>query len=133
MKQIKKIFAIIFSGLFLFFNFAHAQLVNCGRAGQEACEILDLVFLVERIINFMLTWAWLISIVFILWGAWGMMTSGGNEEAVTKGKETLKHAIIGFCLIMAAYLLVNLAVSILTGQGDPRAGSFDLIKSLLYR
>ena len=72
-------------------NFASAALVTCGgytEAGekQTACTVKDILFTIERIINFLLAWAWLVSIAFILWGAYNMVTSAGNEEAIADGK-----------------------------------------------
>ncbi|MEO8065890.1 MAG: hypothetical protein ABI643_03515 [Candidatus Doudnabacteria bacterium] len=132
MKQkIYKLGLICILGL-IFFNFAYAQqLVTCGGSKQPACQITDLIFLIERITNFLLSWAWLVSILFILWGAWEMINSGGNEEAVSKGKDIFKHAIIGFFLILTAYLFVNLIVSIITGQGNPRSGAFENVLNFL--
>jgi hypothetical protein len=114
-------------------NFASAQLVNCGGQGQTECQIIDLVHLIERIINFLLAWAWLVSLFYIMWAAYNMLGSGGNTEKLEGAKSTLSHAIIGFFLIMAAYLLINWVVSLLTGNAEPRGGSFDVIRSLLFR
>src|SRR5207244_912937 len=93
-------------------NFASAALVTCGgytEAGekQTACTVKDILFTIERIINFLLAWAWLVSIAFILWGAYNMVTSAGNEEAIADGKLTFKNAVVGFFLVMAAFLLIN--------------------------
>lgn len=104
-----------------------AGLVNCGGTGQTDCQIQDLVLLIQRIINFLLAWAWLVSVFLILWASWEMINAGGNQEGITKGKEGLKHAIIGFMLIMASYLLVNMVVSLLTGDGSPQVGGLEKI------
>ena len=99
---------------------ASAALVNCGHydsAGNlDKCDIADLILTVVNIINFLLAWAWLLSMFFILWAAYTLIGSGGNEEAIAKGKGTFKNAIIGFFLIMAAYLLINWIIAALTGM-----------------
>lgn len=135
-QKIKITFYAFLAVMLLFANFASAQLVNCGGynpdgSRQTDCAVSDLIFTIERIINFLLAWAWLLAVFFILWGGWEMINAGGNEEGITKGKDTFKHAIIGFFLIMAAYLLVNLFVGLLTGTGVPGAGAFDAIRGLL--
>jgi hypothetical protein len=52
-----------------------------------------------------------------------MISAGGNEEEITKAKGTLSNAIIGFFLIMAAFVLINWIVSLLSGDGVPRIGA----------
>ncbi|OGE82387.1 MAG: hypothetical protein A3B10_02830 [Candidatus Doudnabacteria bacterium RIFCSPLOWO2_01_FULL_44_21] len=129
--KIKIILASFFLAVLLTANFASAQLITCGGrnpdgSAQTGCQLVDMVFTVERIINYLLAWAWLVSIFFILWAGWEMMNSGGNQERITVGKDTFKHAIIGFFLIMSAYLLVNVIVGLLTST-NPGAGALDNI------
>ena len=138
MKQKGKIIFIILLGL-IFFNFVYAQspvLVSCGGrnpdgSSQTPCQVSDLIFLIERIINFLLSWAWIISILFILWAGWQLITAAGNDEQIAKGKEILKQAILGFFIIMIAYILINLVIALLS-TGDPtNANAFNNIRSFL--
>jgi hypothetical protein len=126
---------LLFVGFLLFgltvANLASADLVNCGGPGETACTVTDLIFLIERIINFLLAWAWLFSLFFILWASYNMIAAGGNSEALDSAKSTLSHALIGFFLIMAGYLLINFIVGLLTGDSNPRAGAFDSIMDLI--
>jgi hypothetical protein len=130
------------------FSFASAQsqgLVTCNRNDNlpanptveqrkdNQCKLTDLIYLIERIINFLLAWAWLISIFYVMWAGYNMLGSGGNAEAITSAKTTFSHAIIGFFLIMAAYLLINWVVSLLTGDSTPREGAFEIIRNLILR
>jgi hypothetical protein len=124
-QKIKSISAAVLLGLFLFANFASAALVTCGGPTTPECKITDIILLIVRIINFLLEWAWLISLFMILWSAFTLLGSSGNEEAVTAGKDTLKQAIIGFFLIMIAYLLINWLVSALTGNCEAVRGPDD--------
>ncbi len=100
---------------------ASAALVNCGgydanTNAQKPCEIGDLVQTVVNLINFLLAWAWIVAMFFILWAAYGMIGSSGNEEEVTKAKTTFKNAVLGLFLVMAMFLLINWVVAALTGQ-----------------
>ena len=52
-----------------------------------------------------------------------MLQAGGNEEELTKAKATFSNAVIGFFLVMAAFLLLNWVLSVLTGQPLNYAGS----------
>lgn len=131
MKQKTKLFLITLAFFAAFAFWAKAAIVTCGGPSQPECQIIDIVYTVQRIINFLLAWAWLVTIFFILWSGWDMINSGGNQEAVTKAKAGLTQAIIGFFLVMASYLLINLIVGILTGSGDPRAGALGNILDFL--
>lgn len=136
MKLKTKFWYFLFPTVFLFFaNIASAALVNCGGTGQSPCEIKDIVWLIARIINFLLASAWFIALFMILWSAFTLLGASGNEEEVTAGKETLRHAIIGFFLIMIAYLLINwLLFALIGGKGTSVSnenGAFDYIFNLI--
>jgi hypothetical protein len=49
-------------------------------------------------------------------GFW-LITTMGNEESVTKWKKGLTNAVVGFVLVMLAYLFMNTAVNLLLAQG----------------
>lgn len=109
-------------------NYAQADLVKCGGPSDpNGCTIPDLLKTIVAIINFMLSWAWLVSTLLIIWGGWGMLTSGGNAENIEGAKATFKQAVIGFFLIMASFVLINFIVAILFGSGQPTAGVFDTL------
>ena len=119
---------VLVSGVFLFAaNYAQADLVKCGGPGETPCTIPDLIKTVVGIINFLLSWAWLVSTLFIVWSGWNMLDNGGNEESIATAKTSFKQAVIGFFLIMASFVLVNFIVSILFGSGQPREGVFQEI------
>jgi len=106
---------IILATIALFIVFAmpaQADLVNC----KNNCTLHDLVLTVITIINYLLAWAWLVTVLFIVWAGWGMFNSGGNEEEVTKSKAGLTNAIIGFFIVMASFVLINWVFAVVTGD-----------------
>jgi hypothetical protein len=127
-KSKRIIFLSACLGLLLVANFSSAALINCGNNlidsnGQynqqtfdsNACKMSDLFLSIKRIINFLLSWAWLVAVLFIAWAGWDMVNAGGNPQAIQKGKTGLSNAIIGFFLVIAAFLLLNMIVYFLTG------------------
>jgi hypothetical protein len=70
--------------------------------------------------------------LFMLWGGWGMIGSAGNQEAVTSAKATFSSAIIGFFLVIAAFLLVNFMITLISGGdlklGGSLRGALDILK-----
>jgi len=45
-------------------------------------------------------------------GFW-LVASAGEEETITKRKKSLSNAIVGFFIVMAAYMFMNTAVNML--------------------
>ncbi len=54
-----------------------------------------------------------IAVLMILVGAFQIMTASGNEEGVTNGKNTIKYAVIGFAIVVASQVAVDIIQSIL--------------------
>ncbi len=128
----KFLLAVVMLGL-VAANFTSAALVNCGGYGetgkQPPCGIGDLIGTVRLIINFLLSWAWLVSILFIVISGFRMVFSGGNEEAVTTAKTSLGYAIGGFIIIMLSFVILNLVVGFITGAGSLSSDAlFDAFK-----
>jgi len=118
-QKIKIIFAICLLML-VFANFSQAALVNCGSYNengtrQSDCTLGSLIDTVGLIINFLLSWAWLVSILFIVVSGIRMVLSGGNEERLSSAKASLSNAIIGFILILLSFVIINLVIGLFTG------------------
>lgn len=112
---------IFIFGLFALPASAEFSLVDCGRRGaKQACEISDLITLIVKLINYLLAWAWLVTVLFIVWAGWNLVIARGDSEKIHEGKAVLENAIIGFFLTLAAYVLINFVVAALTG--DPIRG-----------
>ena len=101
-------------------NFASAAIINCS----DDCTIRDLVRTVERVVNFLLFYAWLIALIFIVISGIRLVFSAGNEEVVSKARTSLNNAIIGFILILVSFVLINFVIFTLSGS------SLDLSKAI---
>lgn len=55
--------------------------------------------------------------LFILWGAFQLMTSGGSPERVEKGRKTIYWAILGFVVLVLAGGIGTLVANFLGGTG----------------
>jgi hypothetical protein len=71
--------------------------------------------IVATIIRTLLGFVGVIFLILIIFGGMMWMNAGGNEESVTKAKKLITNAVIGVIIIMAAYLLVSLVMSTVTG------------------
>ncbi len=69
--------------------------------------------LVVAIIRFLLTMIGGLAVLFIIIGAVRMVTSQGNEKAVTAGKQTVTWAVIGLITALMAFSLISLVQSLI--------------------
>ena len=97
----------------------------------------DLIEIVGNIINIVLGFLGIIALVIILYGGYLIMTSGGKEDQIEKGKETLLNAVIGLVIIMSSFAIANFVINALSeattrdgagqgvaGGGPPALNSF---------
>lgn len=114
--NLKILIAAAFCFLFSAF-YANAALVPCGPGNGRSCQFCDLATLIERIINFgIYNIAIPLSVIFIVYGGFVIMTAGDSSERVKNGKDIIKAAIIGFIIVLCSWLIVNAVLSVLTGQ-----------------
>lgn len=76
-----------------------------GTAGYEAANKDTALFLVQTAINIFLSLIGVLLLVLILYAGYNWLTARGEEEKVTKAKDTLKRAITGIIIIIAAYAI----------------------------
>lgn len=69
--------------------------------------------LIIRVIRFLLTMLGALAVLFIIIGGVRMVTSAGNEKAVTAGKQTVTWAVIGLVVALLAFSVIGLVQNIL--------------------
>lgn len=122
MKPKKKFFAVVLLALLLTTQLAYAQpatpskgIVSCGGHGQADCQLPDLVILIVRVINFFLGVSWIIALFFIFWGAYNLITAAGNDEKIKAGKTDFRNGVIGFFIVMIAFVLIDYVLVVFGG------------------
>ena len=90
-------------------NPALKKLENIGEAGGYATDVIEysLAMTLGRIINGALTMLGIIFVILIILAGYNWMTAAGDEAKVTKAKETIRRAIIGFIIVSSAYAIYN--------------------------
>ena len=93
-------------------------LVPCGRnvPGSEPCEFKHLVTLFIRVINYLISVAAVVAMYHILLAGFNLITSLGNPEKIETAKKTVANAIVGFGLIILAFVFINLVVNGIFGS-----------------
>ena len=95
---------------------ASAQLVSCGNNGQADCTFKDLVELIILVINYLISLAAIVAIFLILVSGFKLVTAAGVPERISSAKDGLRNAIIGFVMIITAFVIINLIVKGLLGS-----------------
>jgi hypothetical protein len=118
MKNFKKLAVTIFSFLILFQVFlaspVSAQLLN-NTAGLDSMTIetknaaglgdMSIGQVVSSIIKVVLGLLSIIFLILIVMAGFKWMTAGGNEEQIKKSTATIKAAVIGLVIVLAAYTI----------------------------
>jgi hypothetical protein len=72
--------------------------------------------LINRVINVALGIVGSLALIMFIYGGFVWMLAGGNEQAVTKGKNILMWAAIGLVVIFASYSLVSFVITSITAK-----------------
>lgn len=118
MKNFKKVAVAIFSVLILVQVFlsspVSAQLLN-NTAGLDSMTIetknaaglgnMSIGQLVSSIIKVVLGFLSIVFLILIVMAGFKWMTAGGNEEQIKKSTATIKAAVIGLVIVLAAYTI----------------------------
>ena len=90
-----------------------------GSFAQQATEGLKQVGgndqtsfgdIVSKIINFLLFFVGVVSVIMIIYGGIQYTTSAGDSGKVTNAKNTILYAIVGLIVSILAYAIVNFVV-----------------------
>ncbi len=85
--------------------------VDGGLKGNDAAADSAIQTLITNAISFL----YLVAVVFALWGGFNILTAGGDEEKVKKGKTILIQAGIGLVVIFLASSIVKWIVGSILG------------------
>ncbi|MEK7557695.1 MAG: hypothetical protein AAB530_00605 [Patescibacteria group bacterium] len=79
--------------------------------GQDKSQPSKAIIVVASTVNIVLGLLGIIFLILILYAGFNWMTAGGEEEKVTKAKETITRAVIGLIIILASLAISNLVIS----------------------
>lgn len=64
----------------------------------------------DKVVSYLMPFAVLLSIIFIIMGGYMWMTSAGNPDKVKQAQATLTWAIIGLIFVLIAGLLIRILI-----------------------
>lgn len=69
--------------------------------------------LIVALIRFLLIMVGSLSVLFIIIGAVRMVTSAGNEKAVTAGKQTIQWAVLGLVVALMSFSIIAMVQNLI--------------------
>lgn len=106
-----------------------AQTVGIA-AGYETGDDNSALTLVQTVINIFLSIIGVLLLVYIIYAGYNWLTAQGEEEKVTRAKETIQRAVIGAIIIIAAYAISTFVmIKIENGTLNGGGGGVGVIKS----
>jgi hypothetical protein len=91
-----------------------AQLIPCK--GPD-CQLCHLIQLMNNFINLLIALGVLWAVVMISFAGFKLVTSAGSSEAKQQAKSSILNVLIGFVIMLLAYLMVDTFMGALTGKG----------------
>jgi len=104
---------------------AHAALNSafpCDPSTGLRCTETSLPQIFRTVINWALAIAFGVAVIYLIYGGFRYITSGGNEESAEKGRGSVVNALIGIVIIVLSYVIVNVVANLVQGNGSSITG-----------
>ena len=112
------IISIILIPIFVFASGAEDALVGLQTSAYESgvgSPDTDISVFVGNIIRALLGLLGILILIFILYGGYLWLASGGNDQMVKKAKDILTSAFIGLIIVLAAMAITTFIMEGITG------------------
>lgn len=93
---------------------AQGGFVPCEGGGCNVCQVVDMA---NELISWLIGISVLIAVMLMVVAGFRLMMSQGNQEAMQKAKSMAVNVVIGFILILSAWLIVDTILKLLTKKG----------------
>lgn len=111
MKKFTKFSVLPASGLAFLVSaspaFADTEVKICPEAYNQLCS-LTFANSFPLILNILLAAAFMVALVFLIYGGIRWILSGGDKEGTSKAKGTVTAALIGLAIVLSSWLLINI-------------------------
>lgn len=92
---------------------ATSKLKTFGKAAYSSETAKPLSETVGLIINSLLGLFGILLLLYLILGAYQWMMAGGDQNKVTKAKDTIKNAVIGLVIIVVSFAVANFVINAL--------------------
>ena len=94
------------------------RVISDSKGDNVADKVNDPQQLVRGIVNGILYFVGILSVVMLIWGGILYTTSSGDSNKVTTAKNTIMYAVIGLVVAIFAYAIVNFVLTTSRGVGS---------------
>lgn len=64
--------------------------------------------IVSTVINILLGGAGIIAFIYLLWGGWAWIMSGGDKDALERARKRVTTSLVGLAIVFSSYALLYL-------------------------
>lgn len=101
---------------------SQAQLIDnfvddCPEETGVRCEEGGLAEIFVTVINWALAIAFILAVIFLIYGGFRYILAGGNEEGAKAGRAAIFNALIGVVIIVLSYVIVQIVYRFVSGSG----------------
>ena len=94
-------------------------LVSCtGATGNNPCDFCDFITMVNNIVLWLFGVLASIAVLGLVIAGIRLVISAGNPAAMTAAKEMFSNIIIGFVIVLSAWLIVDTVIKTLVGENS---------------
>lgn len=98
------------------FTVSAATLVPCGGPGEDPCQTCHVVTLVNNVVAWLVMILGTIAAILIIVAGVRLVTSGGNTSAMEQAKSSMTNLIIGYLIVLSAWLVLDYGLKALLIQ-----------------
>lgn len=95
-------------------SFAQLPLVPCNGPDCGTCQLVQLG---NNIITWLVSVMAVVCAIVIVFAGFKMVTSSGNSGEISKAKEMISNTLIGFVILLAAWLIVDTVMKMFVNEG----------------
>jgi hypothetical protein len=89
--------------------------IQCPQDLGYLCTDGSVASMFRLILNWALTLAFLLAVIYLIIGGFQYITSAGNTEKATKGRATVVNSVIGIVIIILSYTIVQIVYKFVSG------------------
>ncbi|MDO9399503.1 MAG: hypothetical protein Q7T79_02355 [bacterium] len=81
------------------------NLMDVGGGGKGPYENIPMIGIIGLVVRIVLSLLGIVFLILMVYAGFSWMTAAGEEERVTKAKETITRAIIGLIITIGSYAI----------------------------
>jgi hypothetical protein len=100
-----------------------AQAILDGVCSGTECSACDIAVIANSFISWLIGAVMVLFAVLMVIAGFGLVTSGGNPDALSTAKSKFTNAIIGLIIVLSAWLIVDTLMRSLVGDSGKVSGN----------